>query len=47
MVQFAQKIPLKWIKINPGSKEGRVMTEEQRQAASKRLAEARNKINRN
>lgn len=41
------KIPLKWIKINPGSKEGRVMTEEQRQAASKRLAEARKKMNRN
>lgn len=41
------KIPLKWIKVNPGSKEGRVMTEEQRQAASKRLAEARKKMNRN
>ena len=41
------KIPLKWLKINPGSKEGRVMTEEQRQAARIRLQEARNKMNRN
>ena len=38
------KIPLKWIKINPGSKEGRVMTEEQKEAARIRLANARNKI---
>ena len=41
------KIPLKWIKINPGSKEGRVMTEEQKEAARIRLQNARNKINRN
>ena len=41
------KIPLKWIKINSGSKEGRVMTEEQKEAARIRLQNARNKINRN
>ena len=38
------KLPLKWIKINPGSKTGRVMTEEQKKAARIRLANARNKI---
>ena len=38
------KIPLKWIKINSGSKTGRVMTEEQKEAARVRLANARNKI---
>ena len=38
------KIPLKWIKINSGSKNGRVMTEEQKEAARIRLANARNKI---
>ena len=38
------KIPLKWIKINPGSKEGRVMTEEQKEAARIRLANARKKM---
>ena len=38
------KIPLKWIKLNPGSKTGRVMTEEQKEAARVRLANARNKI---
>ena len=37
------KIPLKWIKINSGSKTGRVMTEEQKEAARIRLANARNK----
>lgn len=37
-------IPLKWIKINPGSKNGRVMTEEQKEAARIRLAEARKKM---
>lgn len=31
------KIPLKWIKINAGSKTGRVMTEEQKEAARIRL----------
>ena len=41
------KIPLKWIKINPGSKNGRVMTEEQKEAARIRLANARNKIGNN
>ena len=41
------KIPIKWVKINPGSKEGRVMTEEQKEAARIRLQEARNKMNRN
>lgn len=38
------KLPLKWIKINPGSKNGRVMTEEQKEAVRVRLANARNKI---
>ena len=38
------KIPLKWIKLNPGSKNGRIMTEEQKEAARIRLANARNKI---
>ena len=38
------KIPLKWIKINSWSKTGRVMTEEQKEAARIRLANARNKI---
>ena len=41
------KIPLKWIKLNPGSKNGRVMTEEQKEAACIRLANARNKIGNN
>ena len=41
------KIPLKWIKINSGSKNGRVMTEEQKEAARVRLANARNKIGNN
>ena len=41
------KLPLKWIKINPGSKNGRVMTEEQKEAARARLANARNKIGNN
>ena len=35
------KIPLKWIKINAGSKTGRVMTEEQKEAARIRLQNAR------
>ena len=38
------KIPIKWIKINPGSKEKRVMTEEQKEAARARLVEARKKM---
>ena len=38
------KIPVKWIKINTGSKTGRVMTEEQKEAARIRLAEARKKM---
>ena len=38
------KIPLRWLKINPGSKNGRVMTEEQKEAARIRLAEARKKM---
>ena len=41
------KIPLKWIKISPGSKEGRIMTEEQKEASRIRLQNARNKMNRN
>ena len=40
------KIPLKWIKISPGSKEGRIMTEEQKEAVRIRLQNARNKMNR-
>ena len=38
------KIPLKWIKINAGSKTGRVMTEEQKEAARIRLANSRKKM---
>ena len=38
------KIPLKWIKINAGSKTGRVMTEEQKEAARIRLQKAREKM---
>ena len=38
------KLPLKWIKIHAGSKEGRVMTEEQKEAARIRLANARKKM---
>ena len=38
------KIPLKWIKINAGSKTRRVMTEEQKEAARIRLANARKKM---
>ena len=41
------KIPLKWIKINAGSKTGRVMTEEQKEAARIRLANARKNKNNN
>ena len=39
------KLPLKWIKINPGSKTGRVMTEEQKEAARIRLQKARENKN--
>lgn len=39
------KIPLKWVKINCGSKTGRIMTEEQKESARIRLAEARKKMN--
>ena len=39
------KLPLKWIKINAGSKEGRVMTEEQKEAARIRLQNARENKN--
>lgn len=38
------KLPLKWIKINAGSKERRIMTEEQKEAARIRLANARKKM---
>lgn len=38
------KLPIKWLKLNPGSKEGRSMTEEQKEAARIRLSEARKKI---
>ena len=41
------KIPLKWIKINPGSKNGRVMTEDQKEAARIRLQNAREKMKKN
>lgn len=41
------KLPLKWIKINPGSKNGRVMTEEQKEAARIRLQKARENKNNN
>lgn len=41
------KLPLKWIKINPGSKNGRVMTEEQKEAARVRLQKARENKNNN
>ena len=41
------KIPLKWIKLNPGSKNGRVMTEEQKEAARIRLQKARENKNKN
>lgn len=37
------KLPLKWLKINPGSQNGRVMTEEQKEAARIRLQQAREK----
>ena len=41
------KIPLRWVKINPGSAPGtgkkREMTEEQKEALRKRLAEGRAK----
>ncbi len=40
------KIPIKWVKVNPGSKTGRVMTDEQKEAARIRLAEARKKMGR-
>ena len=41
------KIPLKWIKINAGSKTGRVMTEEQKEAARIRLQKAIENKNKN
>ena len=41
------KLPLKWIKINPGSKNGRVMTEEQKEAARIRLQKVRENKNNN
>ena len=41
------KIPLKWIRINPGSKEGRIMTEEQKEAARIRLQKVRENKNKN
>ena len=41
------KIPLKWIKINAGSKTGRVMTEKQKEAARIRLQKVRENKNKN
>ena len=35
------KIPLKWLKINPGSQTNRTMTESQKEAARIRLAKYR------
>lgn len=35
------KIPLKWVRINPGSKEKREMTEEQKEALRQRFAASR------
>ena len=37
------KLPTKWLKLNAGSKNGRTMTEEQKEAARIRLAEVRKK----
>lgn len=37
------KIPLRWIRINPGSKEKREMTEEQKEALRQRFAASRQK----
>lgn len=39
------KLPKKWLKLNAGSKNGRVMTEEQKEAARIRLQKAREKMN--
>lgn len=39
------KLPKKWLKLNAGSKEGRVMTDEQKEAVRIRLQQAREKIN--
>lgn len=39
------KLPKKWFKLNAGSKNGRVMTEEQKEAARIRLQKAREKMN--
>ena len=38
------KLPKKWLKLNAGSKEGRVMTDEQKKAVRIRLQQAREKI---
>ncbi len=38
------KIPIKWVKVNPGSKTGRIMTDEQKETARIRLAEAKKKM---
>lgn len=35
------KIPLKWVRINPGSKEKREMTEEQKEILRQRFAASR------
>ena len=37
------KIPLKWLKLNAGSKEKREMTEEQKEALRQRFAASRQK----
>lgn len=41
------KIPLKWIRINPGSKTGRTMTDEQREAARIRFQNYQNQRKKN
>ena len=38
------KLPKKWLKLNAGSKECRVMTDEQKEAVRIRLQQAREKI---
>ena len=38
------KLPKKWLKLNAGSKEGRAMTDEQKEAVRIRLQQAREKI---
>ena len=41
------KIPLKWVRINPGSKDKRTMTDEQREAARIRFQNYQNQRKKN